>query len=92
MSESQQDNFDAPITIKTFCQNYSWPSEPAMRAYRQRARELNLSDAFLTIKRRVLVRPKTFFRLIEQHHQHEGYNYDVKKSTCLPAGTNSEAG
>jgi len=67
MNIVEQGNLDIPITIKTFCQTYSWPSEPAMRAYRQRSKDYHLTDAFLTIRRRVLVKPKTFFRLIEQH-------------------------
>lgn len=91
MSKVEQDNYDVPVTIKTFCQSYSWPSEPAMRAYRQRSKELNLSEAFLTVRRRVLVRPKTFFRLIEKYDKQTGGDVDEKKSTNCSSGANKEA-
>lgn len=89
MNTNEQENFDCPVTIKTFCQNYSWPSEPAMRAYRQRSEELKLTDAFLTIRRRVLVRPKTFFRLIEQYHKNDGGGSEAQRLKAKSSGRNS---
>jgi hypothetical protein len=91
MNKLEQDNLDIPVTIKTFCQSYSWPSEPAMRAYRQRSKELNLTDAFLTVRRRVLVRPKTFFRLIEQYHKQPGGDVDEQKSANRTSRAGEEA-
>lgn len=91
MNKVEQNNLDVPVTIKTFCQSYSWPSEPAMRAYRQRSKELNLSEAFLTVRRRVLVRPKTFFRLIEQHYEQPGGEFDEQKSAKRSSRAHMEA-
>jgi hypothetical protein len=54
------------LTIKQFCEVYPWPSESAMRAYVYRAAELGISDAFLRVRRRVLIMPQIFFSLIKQ--------------------------
>lgn len=54
------------MTIRQFCAVFPWPTEAAMRSYCFRSKELCLSDAFVRVGRRVLVIPKTFFRLIKQ--------------------------
>lgn len=60
----------APMTIRQFCAVFPWPSESAMRAYVYRAGELGLSEAFMRVRRRVLVHPERFFQLIE-HLEHQ---------------------
>lgn len=59
---------DTPVPIKTFCAKFDWPSESAMRAYRLRANALGLGPAFISVSRRVLVKPKTFFNLLESEN------------------------
>ena len=54
------------LTIKQFCTAFPWPSESAMRSYIYRAEELGISDAFVRVRRRVLVVPQKFFSLIKQ--------------------------
>lgn len=60
------ENKDQLIPIRIFCMRFSWPSESAMRSYIYRAHELGISDAFIRVRRRVLVDPKKFFQLIRQ--------------------------
>lgn len=89
MSIEEIENFDLPIPFKSASSKFGWPTESAFRAYRQRAKELGLEEAFVTIRRRVLVKPKTFFRLIEQHQQNQGGNHDVQtsgKASCAANG------
>ena len=54
------------LTIKQFCSAFPWPSESAMRSYIYRAGELGISDAFVRVRRRVLIMPQEFFFLIKQ--------------------------
>lgn len=54
------------LTIRQLCSMYSWPSESALRAYIYRAEELGIEDAFVRVKRRVLINPEKFFLLIRQ--------------------------
>lgn len=55
------------LTIKVFCQTYSWPSEGGMRNYIQKAKQYGLEDAFLRIGKRILVNPEKFFELIKDY-------------------------
>lgn len=80
---------DIPVPIKVFCSQHAWPSESAVRAYRMRSHELGLTSAFLTVSRRVLIRPKTFFELLnnanevkasEKKAYEEKQKYSSKKS------------
>jgi hypothetical protein len=54
------------IPIRIFCSRFPWPSEAAMRSYIYRAHELGISNAFVRVRRRVLVDPEKFFFLIKQ--------------------------
>lgn len=54
------------IPVKTFAQQVKWPTESALRSYIFKADELGLQEAFLRVKRRVLVNPKRFFDLIQK--------------------------
>lgn len=57
---------DVPIPFELFCQKYKWPGRSALQGYRQKAKEKGLEKAFVKFGRRVLIKPKTFFELIEQ--------------------------
>lgn len=57
------------LTFKIFCSLFPWPSEAALRAYYFRAKDLGLQDAFVKCGRRVLVKPKVLFSLIDQMGQ-----------------------
>ncbi len=57
------------ITIRQFCGTYPWPSQAALRSYVFRASYLGLDDAFIRVRRRVLVNPARFFQLIKQLQQ-----------------------
>jgi hypothetical protein len=54
------------LTLKQFNHRYPWPSESAMRSYIYRAEELGLSNAFVRVRRRVLIDPQKFFHLIKK--------------------------
>ena len=54
------------LTIRQFCVAFPWPSESAMRSYVYRSDELGIDDAFIRVRRRVLVDPAKFFSLIKQ--------------------------
>ena len=56
------------LTTKQFNEIYPWPSKSALAAYIHRAEELGLTDAFMRVRRRVLVSPSRFFKLIELHY------------------------
>lgn len=54
------------LTLKQFNERYPWPSESAMRSYIYRAEELGLSNAFVRVRRRVLIDPQKFFHLVKK--------------------------
>jgi len=54
------------MTIKGFCAQHPWPSESAMRAYIFRASELKITEAFVRVRRRVLINENKFFELIQR--------------------------
>lgn len=54
------------LTVRQFCSKYQWPTESGMRSYIFRAGEMGISDAFVRVKRRVLIAPSKFFLLIRQ--------------------------
>ena len=60
---------DVPIPISEFVKLYKWPTEPALRGYIHKAKEKGLEKAFVKFGRRVLIKPKTFFDLIEAHQE-----------------------
>lgn len=71
------------LTCKQFCQKYPWPSISGLRAYIYRSIELGLSEAFIRAKRRVLIKPITFFRLIQRlelHPNQKGGNFEETQS------------
>ena len=57
------------LTVKVFCQTYSWPSEGGMRNYIQHAKRYGIEDAIVRIGKRVLVNPEKFFELIKIYGQ-----------------------
>lgn len=67
------------LTIKQFCIAFPWPSESAMRSYIFRAEELGITEAFVRVRRRVLVVPQKFFSLIKQVESRStiGGNYEA---------------
>jgi hypothetical protein len=77
-----------PMTIRTFCERYSWPSEAAMRAYVHRAPKLGLTEAFIRVNRRVLVDPQTFFSLIKEANNNrlnQGGIHETKQKDAAKA-------
>jgi len=54
------------LTIKQFCSRFPWPSESAMRSYIYRAKLLGLEEAFVRLRRRVLIDANKFFELVKQ--------------------------
>lgn len=60
------------FTVRQFCKQFGWPSEPAMRAYIFRAEENGLKEAFIRLGRRVLIDENKFFSLVRQLDQSEG--------------------
>ena len=75
--DGSQGNRGPLLTVRQFVSQYPWPSESALRAYILRAQELGIESAFVRFKRRVLVRPDTFFSLISQKDPHKGGHQDV---------------
>ena len=71
---------DLPITVNIFCEKFSWPTESAMRSYILRSKKFGLCDAFLSVGRRVLILPNTFFRLIKEHKRKKPGKYHKKKA------------
>lgn len=70
---SEQVSFDGKLdfkhhflTVKQFCAQYPWPTESAMRSYIYRAEELEMTDAFLRVGRRVLIDVNKFFSVIQK--------------------------
>lgn len=54
------------LTVKQFCAENPWPTESAMRSYIFRAQELQMSEAFIRVGRRVLVNVNKFFNIIQK--------------------------
>lgn len=53
------------LTVKQFCAKHPWPTESAMRAIILDAPTNGFSKAFVRIGRRVLVREKVFWEIID---------------------------
>ncbi len=81
-----KDNMDTDhsrlLTIKQFCSAFPWPSESAMRSYIYRAKELGISDAFVRVRRRVLVLPYKFFSLIKEVEGHSNKGGKYETTSC----------
>jgi hypothetical protein len=70
------------LTIRQFCEAFPWPSESAMRAYVFRAKELGITDAFVRVKRRVLVTPSKFFTLIKKIDSRSSQGGRYETTSC----------
>lgn len=70
------------MTLRQFCSIFAWPSESAMRSYVYKADELGLSDAFIRVRRRLLIVPKIFFTLIKQveNRSQKGGSYGAEST------------
>jgi hypothetical protein len=67
------------LTIRQFCASFPWPSESALRAYIYKSSELGISEAFIRVKRRVLIQPSTFFSLIRHlNPSNKGENHEMR--------------
>ena len=54
------------LTIKQFCEKYSWPTEKGLRGYIFRSKGTPLEQAFTRYGKRVLVDPDKFFEILKQ--------------------------
>lgn len=54
------------ITVKQFCELYPWPTESGIRSYIYRAEELEMTEAFVRVGRRVLIDVDKFFQIIQE--------------------------
>lgn len=54
------------VTVKQFCERYSYPSESALRAIILDATTNGFDKAFFRVGRRVLVNTRAFFQIIEE--------------------------
>lgn len=58
-------NLNYPIPFDIFEKNYQWPNELQLRKYYLYREKYALSPAFVKFGKRVLVKPKTFFDIVE---------------------------
>jgi len=72
VKENLESSIPKLITVKQFCEQYPWPSESGIRSYINRAEELAMTDAFIRVRRRVLVNVDKFFKIIQKG----GKNYE----------------
>jgi hypothetical protein len=72
-SKNNIDEKDADkwMTLNNFCERFPWPTRSALQAYISKEHELGLTEAFMRCGRRVLVKPKLFFKLVEENY-HNG--------------------
>lgn len=57
---------DLPMPFKEFEKRFGWPNKSTLQRMRYKAKEMGLEKAFVKFSGFVLVKPKTFFELIEK--------------------------
>lgn len=60
---------DKPIPFELFEKEHQWPTKVALQRYRHQAKKLGIEKAFIKFGGRVLIKPKTFFELIEAQQE-----------------------
>lgn len=60
---SEEDHW---ITVNQFVEKYPWPTRCGLTAYIYDAEKYGLATAIMRVGRRVLIKPKRFFQLLQE--------------------------